>query len=154
MLFIYLSQVFCTVTAFRRGSPEQHSLPEDSKGFYAGIKVMFTTHWLGDIWKLWWRNINPDDHKQLCFAAHLEKMAFSLFIKQPETPLAPCACVDTEVPQRAKLPVLANVPWTALGVLWDGKTHLQTFQDAQLCCNWTRTNFYPCQALESRSWWR
>ncbi|NWU38688.1 VWDE protein, partial [Hylia prasina] len=30
--------VFCTVTAFRRGTPEQQSLPEDSKGFYAGIK--------------------------------------------------------------------------------------------------------------------
>ncbi|XP_063017419.1 von Willebrand factor D and EGF domain-containing protein-like [Melospiza melodia melodia] len=32
--------VFCTVTAFRRGSPEQLSLPEDSKGFYAGIKFL------------------------------------------------------------------------------------------------------------------
>uniref|UniRef100_A0A803VAX8 Ig-like domain-containing protein n=1 Tax=Ficedula albicollis TaxID=59894 RepID=A0A803VAX8_FICAL len=32
--------VFCTVTAFRRGSPEQQSLPEDSKGFYAGIKFL------------------------------------------------------------------------------------------------------------------
>ncbi|NWX28879.1 VWDE protein, partial [Notiomystis cincta] len=30
--------VFCTVTAFRRGTLEQHSLPGDSKGFYAGIK--------------------------------------------------------------------------------------------------------------------
>lgn len=42
VLFIYLLQVFCTVTAFRRGTPEQQSLPEDSKGFYAGIKVMPT----------------------------------------------------------------------------------------------------------------
>ncbi|NXP66308.1 VWDE protein, partial [Chloropsis cyanopogon] len=32
--------VFCTVTAFRRGPPEQQSLPEDSKGFYAGIKFL------------------------------------------------------------------------------------------------------------------
>ncbi|NXT61243.1 VWDE protein, partial [Chaetops frenatus] len=32
--------VFCTVTAFRRGSPEQQSQPEDSKGFYAGIKFL------------------------------------------------------------------------------------------------------------------
>ncbi|NXO65600.1 VWDE protein, partial [Phainopepla nitens] len=32
--------VFCTVSAFRRGSPEQQSLPEDSKGFYAGIKFL------------------------------------------------------------------------------------------------------------------
>ncbi|NWV03520.1 VWDE protein, partial [Ptilonorhynchus violaceus] len=32
--------VFCTVTAFRRGTPEQQSLPEDSKGFYAGIKFL------------------------------------------------------------------------------------------------------------------
>ncbi|NWR48107.1 VWDE protein, partial [Regulus satrapa] len=32
--------VFCTVTAFRRGSPEQQALPEDSKGFYAGIKFL------------------------------------------------------------------------------------------------------------------
>ncbi|NXC91089.1 VWDE protein, partial [Cercotrichas coryphoeus] len=32
--------VFCTVTAFRRGSPEQQSLPEDSKSFYAGIKFL------------------------------------------------------------------------------------------------------------------
>ncbi|NXN83837.1 VWDE protein, partial [Bombycilla garrulus] len=32
--------VFCTVSAFRRGSPEQQSLPEDSEGFYAGIKFL------------------------------------------------------------------------------------------------------------------
>ncbi|NWV79872.1 VWDE protein, partial [Dasyornis broadbenti] len=32
--------VFCTVTAFRRGTPEQQSLPKDSKGFYAGIKFL------------------------------------------------------------------------------------------------------------------
>ncbi|NXE91441.1 VWDE protein, partial [Menura novaehollandiae] len=32
--------VFCTVTAFGRDSPEQQSLPEDSKGFYAGIKFL------------------------------------------------------------------------------------------------------------------
>ncbi|NWH87824.1 VWDE protein, partial [Aegithalos caudatus] len=32
--------VFCTVTAFRRGTPEQQSLPEDSKAFYAGIKFL------------------------------------------------------------------------------------------------------------------
>ncbi|NWV59049.1 VWDE protein, partial [Malurus elegans] len=32
--------VFCTVTAFRRGTPEQQSLPEDSQGFYAGIKFL------------------------------------------------------------------------------------------------------------------
>ncbi|GAB0191316.1 von Willebrand factor D and EGF domain-containing protein-like [Grus japonensis] len=31
--------VFCTVTAFTRDAPEQQSLPEESKGFYAGIKV-------------------------------------------------------------------------------------------------------------------
>uniref|UniRef100_A0A8D0FNN2 Uncharacterized protein n=1 Tax=Strix occidentalis caurina TaxID=311401 RepID=A0A8D0FNN2_STROC len=30
--------VFCTVTAFTRDTPEQQSLPEESKGFYAGIK--------------------------------------------------------------------------------------------------------------------
>ncbi|NXU47933.1 VWDE protein, partial [Turnix velox] len=30
--------VFCTVTAFSRDTPEQQSLPEESKGFYAGIK--------------------------------------------------------------------------------------------------------------------
>ncbi|PKU35362.1 von willebrand factor d and egf domain-containing hypothetical protein [Limosa lapponica baueri] len=32
--------VFCTVTAFTRDSPEQQSLPEESKGFYAGIKFL------------------------------------------------------------------------------------------------------------------
>ncbi|NWU78473.1 VWDE protein, partial [Onychorhynchus coronatus] len=32
--------VFCTVTAFTRDNPEQQSLPEDSKGFYAGIKFL------------------------------------------------------------------------------------------------------------------
>ncbi|NWY15119.1 VWDE protein, partial [Aphelocoma coerulescens] len=32
--------VICTVTAFRRGTPEQQSLPEDSKAFYAGIKFL------------------------------------------------------------------------------------------------------------------
>ncbi|NWV92881.1 VWDE protein, partial [Machaerirhynchus nigripectus] len=32
--------VFCTVTAFSRATPEQPSLPEDSKGFYAGIKFL------------------------------------------------------------------------------------------------------------------
>ncbi|NWV51436.1 VWDE protein, partial [Daphoenositta chrysoptera] len=32
--------VFCTVTAFRRGTPEQQALPEDSEGFYAGIKFL------------------------------------------------------------------------------------------------------------------
>ncbi|XP_027551787.1 von Willebrand factor D and EGF domain-containing protein-like [Neopelma chrysocephalum] len=32
--------VFCTVTAFTRDTPEQQSLPEDSKGFYAGIKFL------------------------------------------------------------------------------------------------------------------
>ncbi|NWV33861.1 VWDE protein, partial [Grantiella picta] len=32
--------VFCTVTAFRRDTPEQQALPEDSKGFYAGIKFL------------------------------------------------------------------------------------------------------------------
>ncbi|NXO34097.1 VWDE protein, partial [Locustella ochotensis] len=32
--------VFCTVIAFRRGTPEQLTLPEDSKGFYAGIKFL------------------------------------------------------------------------------------------------------------------
>lgn len=36
---VYLLQVFCTVTAFARDTPEQQSLPEESKGFYAGIKV-------------------------------------------------------------------------------------------------------------------
>ncbi|NXK51803.1 VWDE protein, partial [Chauna torquata] len=30
--------VFCTVTAFARDTPEQQSLPEESKAFYAGIK--------------------------------------------------------------------------------------------------------------------
>lgn len=58
LLFVYLLQVFCTVTAFRRGTPEQQSLPEDSKDFYAGIKVMPTapSRWFGNIWKSWWRN--------------------------------------------------------------------------------------------------
>eukprot|EP00075_Anas_platyrhynchos_P006472 XP_021122758.2 von Willebrand factor D and EGF domain-containing protein-like isoform X2 [Anas platyrhynchos] len=32
--------VFCTVTAFARDTPEQQSLPEESKGFYAGIKFL------------------------------------------------------------------------------------------------------------------
>ncbi|NXM75081.1 VWDE protein, partial [Serilophus lunatus] len=32
--------VFCTVTAFMRDTPEQQSLPEESKGFYAGIKFL------------------------------------------------------------------------------------------------------------------
>ncbi|NWI64347.1 VWDE protein, partial [Todus mexicanus] len=32
--------VFCTVTAFMRDSPEQQSLSEESKGFYAGIKFL------------------------------------------------------------------------------------------------------------------
>ncbi|NXP47651.1 VWDE protein, partial [Heliornis fulica] len=32
--------VFCTVTAFPRDAPEQRSLPEESKGFYAGIKFL------------------------------------------------------------------------------------------------------------------
>ncbi|NXL45805.1 VWDE protein, partial [Podilymbus podiceps] len=32
--------VFCTVTAFTRDAPEQQSLPEESKGFYAGIKFL------------------------------------------------------------------------------------------------------------------
>ncbi|KFQ41266.1 von Willebrand factor D and EGF domain-containing protein, partial [Mesitornis unicolor] len=32
--------VFCTVTAFMRDVPEQQSLPEESKGFYAGIKFL------------------------------------------------------------------------------------------------------------------
>ncbi|XP_009998690.1 PREDICTED: von Willebrand factor D and EGF domain-containing protein-like [Chaetura pelagica] len=32
--------VFCTVTAFTRDTPEQHWLPEESKGFYAGIKFL------------------------------------------------------------------------------------------------------------------
>ncbi|XP_052532438.1 von Willebrand factor D and EGF domain-containing protein-like isoform X7 [Tympanuchus pallidicinctus] len=32
--------VFCTVTAFARDTPEQWSLPEQSKGFYAGIKFL------------------------------------------------------------------------------------------------------------------
>ncbi|NXY90744.1 VWDE protein, partial [Alcedo cyanopectus] len=32
--------VFCTVMAFTRDSPEQQSLPEESKGFYAGIKFL------------------------------------------------------------------------------------------------------------------
>ncbi|XP_040559747.1 von Willebrand factor D and EGF domain-containing protein-like isoform X1 [Gallus gallus] len=32
--------VFCTVTAFARDTPEQRSLPEQSKGFYAGIKFL------------------------------------------------------------------------------------------------------------------
>ncbi|KGL98614.1 von Willebrand factor D and EGF domain-containing protein, partial [Charadrius vociferus] len=32
--------VFCTVTAFTRDVPEQQSLPEESKGFYAGIKFL------------------------------------------------------------------------------------------------------------------
>ncbi|OXB63000.1 hypothetical protein ASZ78_003095 [Callipepla squamata] len=33
-------QVFCTVTAFLRDTPEQRSFPEQSKGFYAGIKFL------------------------------------------------------------------------------------------------------------------
>ncbi|KFQ31798.1 von Willebrand factor D and EGF domain-containing protein, partial [Merops nubicus] len=37
---VYLLQVFCTVTAFTRDSLEQQSLPEESKGFYAGIKFL------------------------------------------------------------------------------------------------------------------
>lgn len=36
---VYFLQVFCTVTAFSRDVPEPQSLPEESKGFYAGIKV-------------------------------------------------------------------------------------------------------------------
>lgn len=36
---MYLLQVFCTVTAFRQDSPDLQSSPEDSEGFYAGIKV-------------------------------------------------------------------------------------------------------------------
>ncbi|NXG62892.1 VWDE protein, partial [Hemiprocne comata] len=32
--------VFCTVTAFTRDAPEQQWLPEESKGFYAGIKFL------------------------------------------------------------------------------------------------------------------
>ncbi|NWZ57009.1 VWDE protein, partial [Haliaeetus albicilla] len=32
--------VFCTVTAFMRDTPEQQSLTEESKGFYAGIKFL------------------------------------------------------------------------------------------------------------------
>uniref|UniRef100_A0A8C6XWV1 von Willebrand factor D and EGF domain-containing protein n=1 Tax=Naja naja TaxID=35670 RepID=A0A8C6XWV1_NAJNA len=32
--------VFCTVTAFRWDSPDHHSLPEESDGFYAGIKFV------------------------------------------------------------------------------------------------------------------
>ncbi|NWR70901.1 VWDE protein, partial [Centropus unirufus] len=32
--------VFCTVTAFTKDTPEQQSLPEESKGFYAGIKFL------------------------------------------------------------------------------------------------------------------
>ncbi|KFR14043.1 von Willebrand factor D and EGF domain-containing protein, partial [Opisthocomus hoazin] len=32
--------VFCTVTAFTRDTPEQQSLPEESRGFYAGIKFL------------------------------------------------------------------------------------------------------------------
>ncbi|NWW99437.1 VWDE protein, partial [Caloenas nicobarica] len=32
--------VFCTVTAFSRDVPEPQSLPEESKGFYAGIKFV------------------------------------------------------------------------------------------------------------------
>ncbi|NXA13790.1 VWDE protein, partial [Sapayoa aenigma] len=32
--------VFCTVTAFTGDTPEQQSLPEESKGFYAGIKFL------------------------------------------------------------------------------------------------------------------
>ncbi|NXG21933.1 VWDE protein, partial [Grallaria varia] len=32
--------VSCTVTAFARATPEQHWLPEESKGFYAGIKFL------------------------------------------------------------------------------------------------------------------
>ncbi|KAK0688883.1 VWDE protein, partial [Pygoscelis papua] len=32
--------VFCTVTAFTRDTLEQQSLPEESKGFYAGIKFL------------------------------------------------------------------------------------------------------------------
>ncbi|XP_054065466.1 von Willebrand factor D and EGF domain-containing protein-like isoform X2 [Rissa tridactyla] len=32
--------VFCTVTAFSRDASEQQSLPEESKGFYAGIKFL------------------------------------------------------------------------------------------------------------------
>ncbi|NXG07733.1 VWDE protein, partial [Sakesphorus luctuosus] len=32
--------VSCTVTAFARDTPEQQSLPEESKGFYAGIKFL------------------------------------------------------------------------------------------------------------------
>ncbi|KAJ7422192.1 von Willebrand factor D and EGF domain-containing protein-like protein [Pitangus sulphuratus] len=36
----FLYRIFCTVTAFTRDTPEQQSLPEDSKGFYAGIKFL------------------------------------------------------------------------------------------------------------------
>ncbi|NXT90778.1 VWDE protein, partial [Anhinga rufa] len=32
--------VFCAVTAFTRDTPEQQSLPEESKGFYAGLKFL------------------------------------------------------------------------------------------------------------------
>ncbi|NXD10978.1 VWDE protein, partial [Nothocercus nigrocapillus] len=32
--------VFCTVTAFMKDTPDQQSLPEESSGFYAGIKFL------------------------------------------------------------------------------------------------------------------
>ncbi|XP_026529317.1 von Willebrand factor D and EGF domain-containing protein-like [Notechis scutatus] len=37
-------KVFCTVTVFRWDSPDHHTLPEESDGFYAGIKDSIVHH--------------------------------------------------------------------------------------------------------------
>lgn len=89
------------------------------------------SHWLGNIWKSWWGNKSWSSQAAL-LPCSLWENGFQFVCQTPWSTHWYLVQVWTLMCHKvgAKLCVLVNVPWTALGVLCDGKTHLQTSKDA------------------------